>query len=612
MAKYDQLVKDILENIGGKENIISVTHCVTRLRFNLKDESIANDDVLKNMDGIVTVMKTAGQYQVVIGNHVPDVYAELIKQTGITDDNRVETDTKMSLVDKGIDILSGIMMPSIMLLCAAGVIKGMLALVVAFNLMDASGSWYTLFYAIGDAMFYFLPIILGYNAAKKFNMNPYIGLMLGAILCYPTINGQELTFFNQTLTLTYTSTVLPIIFICGIAAPLERFLNKVIPDVVKTFMVPTIVLCIMAPIGFLLIGPISNMISAQLGVLINSIYGISPLMAGLILGFFYQMMVILGVHLVLTLPSMISLFSGNPDPVLPLMLAPSFAQTGMVFAIWLKTKDKKLKAIAFPAWVSGVFGVTEPAIYGVTLPRKKYFMITCAVAGLASGIIGLSGSKMYQMAGMGIFAFPAYVDPTGADMQSFYIITLSALGALVLAAIIGLIVYKDEVEDENLEIPVVNDQQCKSDTIFSPIVGTVKPLSMVEDAAFAEGLLGQGVAIEPQEGSVYAPFDGTVVSLFPTKHAIGLVSDNGCEVLIHVGMDTVKLDGKYFESFVEQGMRVTKGDKLVTFDIQAIKDEGYSIITPVIVTNTSDYLDVIPATSNSSVEVNTEIIKVVI
>ncbi len=590
MAKYTELVNDILKNIGGSDNIISVTHCVTRLRFNLKDESIAQDDVLKNMDGVVTVMKTAGQYQVVIGNHVPDVYAEVIKQANINLEDAPASTKKMPLKDRAIDILSGIMMPSIGILCAAGIIKGFIAMFTAFGLLSMDSSWYTLFYAIGDSMFYFFPVVLGFNAAKKFNMNPYLGIMLGAILCYPTINGVEMTFFGQTIMPTYTSSVLPIIFIVAAAAPLEKRLNKVVPDVIKTFMVPVLVLSIMIPIGYIIIGPIANVISALLALITNSIYSFSPALAGLFLGFFWQIFVMFGVHMVILIPSIINLTSGTPDYILPLMGAASFAQTGMVFAIWLKTKDTKLKAIAFPAFISGIFGVTEPAIYGVTLPRQKYFIITCIVSGIASMFIGLMGVQMYQMAGMGIFSFPGNVPQTG-DMSSLIWMLVATAGATVGAAIIGLIMYKDEeqvVEDPSEALIKTTED------ILTPIAGEVRSLNTIEDVAFAEGLLGQGVAIHPTEGVVYAPFDATVVTLFPTKHAIGLVSESGCEILIHVGMDTVKLDGKYFESFVEQGSKVSRGDKLITFDIKGIESEGYSVVTPVIVTNTKDYLDVVP------------------
>lgn len=605
MSKYEQLVKDIIINIGGKENIISVTHCVTRLRFNLNDESIANDDVLKNMDGVVTVMKTAGQYQVVIGNHVPDVYAEVLKQAGISGDAAASA-KKMPFKDRLLDIISGIMMPSIGMLCAAGIIKGFLAMFAAFGLLDTAGSWYILLYAIGDAIFYFFPVVLGFNTAKKFNANPYLGLLIGAVLCYPTINGVDLTFFGQSFNLTYTSSVLPVIFIVALAAPLEKFLMKIIPDVVKTFVVPALVMLIMVPLGFMLIGPLANLIGAGLAAVIFAAYNLSPLIAGFLLGFAWQIIVIFGVHMVVLIPSILNLTAGTPDTIMPLIMVASFAQTGMVFAIWLKTKNQKLKQIAFPAWISGIFGVTEPAIYGVTLPRIKYFIMTCVVSGIGGAIIGLLGAKQYVMAGMGIFAFPGFF--SSEEMNSAIVVIVACLAGTVLAAIIGLITYKDEEETEQSPKEALIK---KTESVLSPISGDVQELSTIEDAAFSGGLLGQGVAITPKDGNVYAPFSGTVVTLFPTKHAIGIISESGCEVLIHIGMDTIKLDGAHFENFVNQGDKVKQGDKLLSFDIEAITTAGYNVTTPVVVTNTPDYLDVVPVASGS-VKSQEELLKVMV
>ncbi|MFV0288289.1 MAG: beta-glucoside-specific PTS transporter subunit IIABC [Mycoplasmatales bacterium] len=608
MAKYTDLVNEILKNIGGKENIISLTHCVTRLRFNLKDESLANDEVLKKMDGIVTIMKTAGQYQVVIGNHVPDVYNEFVKVANINADTQVTTAKDMSIIDRIIDILSGIMLPSIGILCASGIIKGFQAMFVAFGIMDTTSGWYTLFYAIGDSMFYFFPVVLGFNAAKKFKMNPYLGLMIGAMLCYPSINGQELVFFGHSFTLTYTATVLPVIFIVALAAPMERFFIKVLSDVIKTFMVPVAVLCISVPLGYLIIGPIANLISTLLGMLTSTIYGLSPILAGIFLGFFWQVFVILGIHMVIVIPSVINLTAGKQDYIMPLFASASFAQTGMVFAIWLKTKDKKLKNIAFPAWISGIFGVTEPAIYGVTLPRRKYFIITCITSALAGALVGALHIAKYTMAGMGIFYYPGNIGYNGETYSFFWLIAIT-LGTTVITAIIGLLVYKDDrLEEEK----VTKEELLKqTESITTPIEGEVKPLNVIEDSAFSEGLLGQGIAINPTQGVVYAPFDSTVVTLFPTKHAIGLISNTGCEILIHIGMDTVKLEGKYFKSYVEQSQAVKKGDKLIEFDIKEIQNSGYSVLTPIIVTNTKDYLDIV-AVAENKVKINDEILKVMV
>lgn len=607
MGKYESLAKDIIQNVGGQDNIVSLTHCVTRLRFQLKDESLAHDDILKNMDGVVTVMKTAGQYQVVIGNHVPDVYADVCKVAGISGEQSSQVNKKMPLKDRVLDLISGIMMPSIGLLCACGMIKGLNIILVATGLLAMDGGMFILLNAVGDSMFFFFPVVLGYNTAKKLNMSPFTGLIIGAALCHPTINGVDINLFGYVVNATYTSSVLPVIMVVALAAPLERFFNKVIPDVVKTFLVPMLVLLISVPIGFAIIGPVANMIGALLSHCLISAYEFSPILAGALMGAFWQIFVIFGVHMVVMIGSMMNLMSGTPDPILPLMAFVSFAQTAAVLAIWMKTKNKKLKAIALPAWISGIFGVTEPAIYGVTLPRIQIFITTCIGGAISGMMVAIFGMKAYTMAGMGIFMIPGMMDPMNPT-KGLIDSVICVIAAMAFTFVVSWILFKDED---------LNHSQNKEKTtpdkeiIVSPMIGKIKKLSEVCDAAFSEELLGKGIAIIPKEGKVMAPFDGTVMTLFPTKHAIGLVSENGCEVLIHIGMDTVKLEGQYFTSHIHQGDKVKKGDLLVTFDLESLLEEGYCIETPVIVTNTKDYLDLIE-TQETEVEFGDDIITVLL
>lgn len=606
MGKYTSLAKDIVQNVGGQDNIISLTHCVTRLRFQLKDESLAHDDILKNMDGVVTVMKTAGQYQVVIGNHVPDVYADVCKVASISGES-TQVNKKMPLKDRALDLISGIMMPSIGLLCACGMIKGLNIILVAIGLLTMDSGMFVLLNAVGDSMFFFFPIVLGYNTAKKLNMSPFTGMIIGAALCHPTINGVDINLFGYIVNATYTSSVLPVIMVVALAAPLERFFNKVIPDVVKTFLVPMLVILISVPIGFAIIGPVANMLGALLSQLLLSAYELSPILAGALMGAFWQVFVIFGVHMVVMIGSMMNLMSGTPDPILPLMAFVSFAQTAAVLAIWMKTKNKKLKSIALPAWISGIFGVTEPAIYGVTLPRIQIFITTCIGGAISGMMVAIFGMKAYTMAGMGIFMIPGMMDPMNPT-KGLIDSVICVVVAMIFTFIVSWILFKDE----DLEHSQNNEKTTPDkEIIVSPMSGEIRKLSAVSDAAFSEELLGKGIAIIPKEGKVIAPFDGSVLTLFPTKHAIGLVSENGCEVLIHIGMDTVKLEGQYFTSHVHQGDKVKKGDLLVTFDLESLLKEGYCIETPVIVTNTKDYLDLIE-TQETEVEFGDDIITVLL
>lgn len=596
MGKYEQLAKDIIKNVGGKENVLSLTHCVTRLRFQLKDEGKANTDVLKNMDGVVTVMQTAGQYQVVIGNHVPDVFKDVCEVAGISGGEGSGEKVKRKFSEAALDIISGIFMPSIGILCASGILKGVNIILDMAGLIPAASGLGQILAGAADAMFWFFPIILGFNSFKKLGGNPYLGMTLGAALCYPALQGVNPNVLGFNVNATYTSTMLPILVMSFIAVPMEKWLNKVVPDVVKTFVVPAVVLFVCVPVGFCLIGPAANEVGAIINNVIQGAYGFSPIVAGILLGFLWQLLVMVGCHVLVVLPMMMGLMAGEPQPLMAVVAFPSFVQTGAVFAIWLKSKNKKLKTIALPAWISGIFGVTEPAIYGVTLPNGKQFILTCVGAGVIGGLSVLLGVSQFTMGGMGVFALPAMIDPANGS-GSIISAVIVAVAAIVIGFIIAFVTYKDKKEAviENKEEKLVKGRE----VICSPLNGNVLPLSEAKDDAFAQGLLGNGVAIDPADGKVVSPVDGTVMTLFPTKHAIGLVSDNGAEILIHLGMDTVKLDGKYFEAHVKQGDKVKKGDVLVTCDVEAIKAEGYSMITPVIVTNTADYLDVVEMASGT-------------
>lgn len=596
MGKYDLLAKDIIKKVGGKDNIVSLVHCVTRLRFNLKDESLADDEALKHTEGCITVMHSAGQYQVVIGNHVPQVYADVCKFADIKTEAAPEK-KQMSFREKSLDLISGIMMPAIGILCACGMLKGLNSILLYLGLYSDADGIYILLNAIGDSIFFFFPVVIGFNTAKKINMNPFLGLIIGAALCYPTINGTDVPIFGHVVNATYTSTLLPVILIVFLAKPLESFFNRVIPDMIKTFITPMLVLLIALPIGFVVIGPLANMLSNGISQSVLSVYKLNPIIAGFLVGGLWQIMVVFGVQIVLVVLCITNIIAGTPDPILAFTTFVTFTTTGMIFAIWLKTKDKSLKQIALPAWISGFFGVTEPAIYGILLPRMKQFVLSCICGAFAGAATAALGLKYHTMAGMGLFEIPALLDPAQPGRSLIYSLIATAVSLLV-GFVVAFITFKDEAPLYNKEEDA--SEKSKKDVISCPINGKVMDLDQVKDAAFASGTLGQGVAITPTEGKVTAPFDGTVVMLFPTKHAVGLMSDNGCEIIIHVGMDTVQLNGKYFEAHVKEGDKVKKGDLLISFDKDAIEKEGYSLDTPILVTNTKDYMEVIAINNSGS------------
>lgn len=592
MVKYEELVNFIIKNIGGKENVVSLTHCVTRLRFQLKDESKANDEVLKTNDGIITVMHTAGQYQIVIGNHVGDVYETILPKLGLSGEV-VETKNKTSLKDKFVDLVSSIFMPAIGMLCACGMIKGLNTILSFAGIYSSASGLYTLIDAIGDSIFYFFPVITGYTSAKKFKLTPFIGMVIGLALCYPTINGADLSIVGINMNVSYTSTVLPVILTVAIAAPMERLLNKYIPDVVKSFLTPMIVILLSTILGYMIIGPVANTVAGWLSDGVLSLYSISPVLAGIVFGGLWQVFVVFGVHITFIVLAIMNLAAGHPDPILSLQAFVAFSQTAVVLAIFLKTKQKKLKSICFPAIISGVFGVTEPAIYGITLQKLPMFVISCIGGSLSGAYAAFAGLKYQQMAGMGIFEMPAMFPQNGTGTAMFQCVIASAF-AIIPTFIAAYVFYRDDYQDDNVT-------ESLSEEVNQPIEGKIIPLSQVEDDAFSQEVLGKGIAIIPSEGKVYAPFDGTVITLFPTKHAIGIVSDNGCEVLIHIGMNTVQLNGKYFTSHVQQGDKVKKRQLLVEFDIDHILQEGYNLETPVIITNTKDYSNINTNTNKDNV-----------
>lgn len=592
MVKYEELVNFIIKNIGGKENVISLTHCVTRLRFQLKDESKANDEVLKANDGIITVMHTAGQYQIVIGNHVGDVYETILPKLGLSGEV-VETKNKTSIKDKFVDLVSSIFMPAIGMLCACGMIKGLNTILSFAGIYSSTSGLYTLIDAIGDSIFYFFPVIIGYTSAKKFKLTPFVGMVIGLALCYPTINGADLSIVGIQMNVSYTSTVLPVILTVAVAAPMERLLNKYIPDVVKSFLTPMIVILLSTILGYMIIGPVANTVAGWLSVGVLSLYSISPVLAGIVFGGLWQVFVVFGVHITFIVLAIMNLAAGHPDPILSLQAFVAFSQTAVVLAIFLKTKQKKLKSICFPAIISGVFGVTEPAIYGITLQRLPMFVISCIGGSLSGAYAAFAGLKYQQMAGMGIFEMPAMFPQNGTGAAMFQCVIASAF-AIIPTFIAAYVFYRDDHKEDNVT-------ESLSEEVNQPIEGKIIPLNQVEDDAFSQEVLGKGIAIIPSEGKVYAPFDGTVITLFPTKHAIGIVSDNGCEVLIHIGMNTVQLNGKYFTSHVQQGDKVKKGQLLVEFDIDHILQEGYNLETPVIITNTKDYSNINTNTNKDNV-----------
>lgn len=625
MSKYENLAKEILENVGGKENINSLTHCVTRLLFRLKDESKANDEALKNNPGVVTVMKSAGQYQVVIGNHVPLVYADVCELAGISNGTQqVEEEAPQGLFNKLIDIISGCFQPILGPLCAAGIIKGLNALLVFIlgSSFNNSGT-YMILNAIGDSIFNFLPIILGYTAAKKFNVNVIVGMIIGATLCYPTIQTDTLSAAGKAIgTLpfigsyytkfigipfvsgNYTSTVVPVICIVALAAQIQKIAKKFVPEMLQNFFVPFFVLIISLPIGLLVIGPVVSLLTTVLSNMFAGLYAFSPIVTAFVIGALWQCLVIFGLHWALVPMAMVNIGNLGYDTILPGMLGTTFAATGVLAAMYLKLKDENKKALAIPGVISAFCGVTEPAIYGFLLPEKTPFVFSCIGGAVGGAIMGTVAVKQYVIGGLGIFSVVNFISPKG-NATGMIISLIAGAVSLVVGFVLTMIFYKtNDQQVENKEVTKLEEE-----TILAPIKGEVKPIEESSDAAFASGALGKGVVILPEEGKVYAPVTGTVTVLFPSLHAIGITSDAGIELLIHIGINTVQLNGEGFTAHIKQGDQIKQGQLLVEFDMNKIKEAGYSLETPVLVTNYADLKEV-KNTNASSVQLQETLIEV--
>lgn len=622
MKKYEAFAKEIVDYVGGKENIISLTHCITRLRFKLKDEAQAQDEVLQQMEGVVTVMKSGGQYQVVIGNHVPEVYEDVIALIDDIQDVDVKSTKKLKPLDVFIDVISGIFQPILGIMAACGMVKGFNTLFVAIGLYSDTCGGYLILNAIGDGLFMFLPLFLGYTSAKKFGLKPMVGLVIGAIMCYPAIQNSVLsegikplyTLFEGTMfaspvyidffgipliSMDYTSTVIPVIFVVYFASKCEKVCNKFVPDLVKFFFVPMLTLIVAIPVGFLVIGPLATFGSTIIAESVLTIRNFSPLLAGALVGLTWQILVIFGLHWGFIPVYINNMVTYGFDNVMMPFFACTFATSAVVLAIFLKTKDKKLKEMCIPNFISGIFGVTEPAIYGILVPLKKPFIISCIAGGIGGAFYGAFNFRKFMPGGMGIFEFPAMMNPDGS-YENLLVAFIGVGLTMLIAFIMTFVSFKDKVlvQIEKTTTTNIDQPLLHNVVVQSPLKGTLLPLQEVKDSAFSSGILGKGIAIIPSHGVLYAPVSGSIATLFPTLHAIGIVSDEGVEVLMHIGLDTVQLEGKGFEAFVAQGDHVQQGQKLLSFDIEYITKAGYSIETPIVITNSQNYLDVLCETQS--------------
>ncbi|WP_433753334.1 beta-glucoside-specific PTS transporter subunit IIABC [Paenibacillus amylolyticus] len=602
----EKLAKEIVELVGGEKNVESLVHCATRLRFVLKDDAKADKAKLEKTEGIIAVKENGGQFQVVVGNKVPEVYSAIGQISNILDDSSDKEKPRKAAKGLGgiIDIISSIFAPLLGVMAGAGILKGLLLIASNIGWLETTETTYTILYAAADSLFYFLPLLLAVTTARKFQGNMFVAMTIAGALIYPSIvtlksEGTPTDFFGiPVILMNYSSTVIPIILAVIVMSKLEKFFNKTLHDSVKNFVTPLFLLVIMVPLTLLVFGPFGVYVGNGIAAGLVAAFGFSPLLAGAVMGASWQLLVIFGIHW-----GLIPVFINNvavygQDGVKPAATASIFAQTGAAFGVMLKTKNKKLKTLAGSSTLTALFGITEPAIYGVTLPLKRPFIAGVIGGAVGGAIIGQAGTLAFASGAPGLLTLPIFYGPGG---QGFPGLILGIVVSFVVSAVLTYIMgFKDPVEEETKTEPAASAEQpvratnASDEVVFSPIQGTIVELSEVPDPAFASGAMGKGIAIEPAVGRVVAPFDGTVTVAFKKKHALAVVSDTGAEILVHVGVDTVKLDGQHFVSHIKEGDRVQAGDLLLEFDIAQIKAAGYHTVTPIIVTNSANYEEVIP------------------
>ncbi|WP_339301572.1 beta-glucoside-specific PTS transporter subunit IIABC [Paenibacillus sp. FSL R5-0623] len=625
---HRELSKEIIQLTGGQENISQAWHCITRLRFNVREQNKVQLEQIKALDGVLGAQFQNDQFQVVIGNQVAAVYEQIedqMKQNGIS---KPETDAPRSKgINAVLDTISGIFTPILPAIVGTGMLKGILALLVTLGAIQENSGEYQVLSSIANAAFYFLPFLLALSSARKFKVNEYIALTLAGTLLYPTILNaylanqlEPIRFLSLPVSIVnYTQSVIPIILGVWLLSYVHRWVDRFIPGPVKVIFTSMIVLVITVPILLIAIGPLGNYMGIYLEMGTSWLFAHSGPLTGIILGGFMPLIVMTGMHYAFfpgTLQNLSKL--GYDVLLLPINLITNMSQAGAVTAVFLKTKDKRMRSIALSSGISALLGITEPALYGVTLKLKKPFYASLIGGAAGGGFITAVGLKCFGFAVPGLLSLPLYIGPNGG-MSNFWYALIGIGISFSVSFVVTLLLKWDEPNAHNSAMsdsaqtlteqeqdtttafsqetvaPVtVHSIEDKKGEVFSPLTGELVPLAELPDQTFAEELTGKGIAIRPQDGRVTAPFDGTVTLVAKSKHAIMLTSSSGIDILIHVGLNSVSLKGKFFDVKVVAGQEVKKGDLLLEFDMDGIQGAGIDLVTPVIVTNTPDYLDVVP------------------
>ena len=596
---YEKLAVDIINAVGGKENIVKAARCATRLRLVLKETPKDAHKKVSELTGVITVVENNGQFQVVIGTHVGKVFDKVQTIVDLDDSSKDEA-PKGTILNRVIATMSAVFAPFIYILAAAGILQGCLILInMAYPSFQSTGTYEVLSF-MSWAPFTFLPIFIAITASRHFKCNMFIAVACCASLVSPTwseiaariAGGENISFLGIALAeTTYTSSVLPPLFLVWILSYVEKFVEKSLPDVVKSLFTPLLCMIIMVPLTIVAIGPVSDNLATAIANGYNSLYNFAPALAAAVIGGLWQIVVIFGVHWGVTPMCLANYDMYGMDTFQAFQTMAVVAQMGAAFGVFLKAKKMETKNVSLSAGITGIFGITEPAIYGVTLKYKKPFICGCVAGALGAVVASFFNVAYYAYAGLpGLLTVVNAINPENPTSIMGMAIgcAIAVIGSIILVQIVGFGEESEEVKEDIIK-EVATTLLDNNKEIKNPLSGKVLPLSKVEDAVFSSGAMGNGIAIDPTDNKVYAPFDGTVEFIAETKHAIGLKSDDGVELLFHVGMDTVKMNGKGFDVKTKVNERVKEGDLLLEFDRNEIQKEGYSLITPVVITNSNNY-----------------------
>jgi len=597
------LAESLLRLVGGERNVATVVHCATRLRFSLRDASKADVAAIEQLDGVITTVTGNGQFQVVIGNRVAEVYRELGEISSVLDDSTAAAQKNAprsgSRIGQMIDIVSAIFTPLLGAMAAAGVLKGLLNIATSQNWLEKTESTYIILQAASDSLFYFLPIMLAITSARKFQGNVFVAVSIAGALIYPSMidlftRQVEVTFFGiPVVMMKYTSTVVPIILSVYVMCHLERLFNKFIHETVRNIITPFLLLVIMVPLTLVTLGPVGIYSSEAAAGVFVAVFSYNPIIASALFAAMWQVFVIFGMHWAFT-PVIINDITVLGRSTLKASTVPAvFAQAGAVLGVMFKTRNKKMKALAGSTFITALFGITEPAVYGVTLKLKKPFVCAVIAAAVGGGVVGYSNSAAISTGIPSLLTLPIFYG------EGFGGLILGIVISFVMAAVLTYIVGFDDPIDESVKAPEPTPvDRAKPATAMSvgiaeeimvPVAGRVVALEQVNDKVFSSGVVGDGIAIQPINGQVYSPVNGVITATFNSGHALHILSDNGAEILIHIGLDTVQLNGEHYVMHVQENQTVNRGDLLIEFDLEAIEKAGFDTITPVIVANSDHY-----------------------